>query len=55
VNASAVIAILDDEDLAEDLMARIAERGGPFYVLPHQNEILTADAAETKSDCGGDQ
>jgi hypothetical protein len=29
-----VVAILNEEDLAEDLMARLAEHGGPSYVSP---------------------
>jgi ribonuclease VapC len=50
VDASAVVAILNEEDLAEDLMARIAEHGGPFYVSPLVRFEASVALARAKAD-----
>ena len=50
VDASAVVAILNEEDLAEALMALIAEHGGPFYVSPLVRFEASVALARAKAD-----
>jgi ribonuclease VapC len=57
VDASAVVAILNEEDLAEDLMARLANHDGRFYVSPlvrFEASVALARADRRKKEPDGD-
>jgi len=52
VDASAVVAILNEEDDADELKARLAEHGGPFHVSPLVRFEASVSLARAKADGG---
>lgn len=50
VDASAIVAILNEEEDAEEFKTRLAEHGGPFYVSPLVRFEASVALARAKAD-----